>query len=394
MAKLLTAISQFLKLEAAGGILLALAACAAMVIANSPWEDAYRQFLDMRGTVQIGAVGLSKPLLLWINDGLMAVFFLLVGLELKREMLEGELSNRSQIVLPALGALGGMVIPAAVYIAVVRAEPELLSGWGIPTATDIAFALGVLSLLGNRVPGALKVFLLTLAILDDLGAIVIIAVFYSDQISLTSLWFAAAAIGALFLLNVSGVKKVAAYLLVGIVLWVSVLKSGIHATLAGVAIAAFIPIGGEGDTESSPLKQLEHDLHSSVAYAILPLFAFANSGVTLGAGALSSLFQPVPMAIAAGLLLGKPIGVAGACWVAIKAKWAGLPQGIRWGDLWGVSFLCGIGFTMSLFINALAFDSTAVAHGGDGRIGIIAGSVLATVAGYLVLRRSLRARSK
>lgn len=390
MVRLLDTLSQFLKLEAAGGILLAIAACAAMAIANSPWEGAYQQFLQLPGTVQIGTLGLSKPVLLWINDGLMAVFFLLVGLELKREILDGELSNRSQVLLPALGAIGGMVVPAAVYVAVVRADPALISGWAIPTATDIAFALGVLSLLGNRVPSALKVFLLTLAIIDDLGAIVIIALFYSDQISLTSLWSAAGALGVLFLLNLLGVKKVAAYVLVGVALWVSVLKSGIHATLAGVAVAAFVPMRGEDAAGPSPLKQLEHNLHPWVAYAILPLFAFANSGVSLGADAIASAFKPLPMAIAAGLLLGKPIGVFGTCWIAIKAGWARLPAGTRWSELWGVSFLCGIGFTMSLFINALAFEDSAVTQAGDGRIGIIVGSVLAAVAGHLVLRASLR----
>jgi Na+:H+ antiporter, NhaA family len=305
-------------------------------------------------------------------------------------VLEGELSNPSQVMLPAAGALGGMAVPAAIYCWLAGADPATRAGWAIPIATDIAFAVGVLSILGNRVPVSLKIFLLTLAIIDDLGAIVIIAVFYSDQIALLSLAWAAVCIIALAVLNVTGVRKIAAYAIVGVLLWAAVLKSGVHATLAGVVVAAFIPLrnGDHEARDTSPLRRLEHDLHGWVAYGILPLFAFANSGVSLAGASLATLLQPVPAAVAAGLFIGKQLGVFAVTWLAIQLGVARLPTDARWLHLYGVALLCGIGFTMSLFINSLAFGETQSVAGGDGRIGIMAGSLLSAVCGYLVLRMS------
>ncbi len=393
ITKGVTAVAEFLRLEAAAGILLVLAGAAAMCVANSPWDTYYAGFLNLRAAIQLGPLEISKPFLLWINDGFMAVFFLLVGLELKREVLEGELSQLSQIVLPALAALGGIVVPAALYLSITGLDTPAQAGWAIPTATDIAFAVGVLSLLGTRVPSALKLFLLTLAIIDDLAAIVIIALFYSDKVSIVSLGLASACIAILGVLNLSGVCKTAPYIVVGLILWAAVLKSGIHATLAGVVVAAFIPLGEEREPDSSPLRRLEHDLHPWVAYGILPLFAFANSGVSLGGASLATLLQPVPLGIAVGLFLGKQLGVFALSWLAIKTGLAKLPAQTGWLHLYGAALLCGIGFTMSLFINTLAFNEDAMAAAGDGRIGIILGSLLAALTGYAVLHASARRSS-
>ena len=380
----LVAIREFLALEAAGGILLAIAAAAAMALANSPLERGYGAFLDTPVEVRAGAFEIAKPLLLWINDGLMAVFFFLVGLELKREVQEGELSRPSQIALPAVAAAGGMAAPAAIYAALNWGNPVTLPGWAIPAATDIAFALGVLSLLGARVPASLKVFLLTLAILDDLGAIVIIALFYTANLAPPSLGVAAAALAALAALNRAGVQRIAPYLLVGLVLWASVLKSGVHATLAGAALALFIP--------PRQARRLEHDLHPPVAYGILPLFAFANAGVSLEGVSLASLLEPVPLGIAAGLVLGKLAGVFTASFAMIRLGGASLPEGAGWGGLFGVSLLCGVGFTMSLFIAGLAFEGADAAYMAQARLGILLGSLASAAAGYALLRVVLPAR--
>jgi len=380
----LVAIREFLALEAAGGILLAFAAAAAMALANSPLERWYGAFLGTPVEVRAGAFEIAKPLLLWINDGLMAVFFFLVGLELKREVQEGELSRPSQIALPAVAAAGGMAAPAAIYAALNWGNPVTLPGWAIPAATDIAFALGVLSLLGARVPASLKVFLLTLAILDDLGAIVIIALFYTANLAPPSLGVAAAALAALAGLNRAGVQRIAPYLLVGLVLWASVLKSGVHATLAGAALALFIP--------PRQARRLEHDLHPPVAYGILPLFAFANAGVSLQGVSLASLLEPVPLGIAAGLVLGKLAGVFAASFAMIRLGGASLPEGAGWGGLFGVSLLCGIGFTMSLFIAGLAFEGADAAYMAQARLGILLGSLASAGAGYALLRVVLPAR--
>ena len=381
----LDSLKTFLKLESASGILLMIAAAAAMAVANSPVQALYQALFEVPVEVRIGALQIAKPLLLWINDGLMAVFFLLVGLELKREVLEGNLSDPSQIALPAVAALGGMLLPAGIYAFFNWGDPIAIHGWAIPAATDIAFALGVLALVGRGVPVGLKVFLLTLAILDDFGAIAIIAVAYTDQLSTGSLAMAAVAIAVLALLNRCRVLSIAPYILVGVVLWVAVLKSGVHATLAGVALAFFIPMKGQ-DEDDSPLRRLEHDLHPAVAFGIVPLFAFANAGVSLEGVTLASAFAPVPLGIAAGLFVGKTVGVFGFAWASIRLGIGRLPEGASWASLFGVAMLCGIGFTMSLFIASLALDQGGPAYEAATRIGILGGSMVSAICGYLLLR--------
>lgn len=390
---MLNAIREFLKLEAASGIVLFFAAVLAMLVANSPLAHYYNMFIDIPVAVRFGPLEIAKPLLLWINDGLMAVFFFLVGLELKREVLEGELSDRRQIALPAIAALGGMLVPALIYAAFNFHDPVSLNGWAIPAATDIAFALGILSLLGDRVPTALKVFLVSIAIFDDLGAIVIIALFYTSQLSLTALVVSLACLPLLYLLNRRGVTRFTPYLFIGLVMWVALLKSGVHATLAGVALALFIPLRSEKSPEFSPLRTLEHDLHATVAFGILPLFAFANSGIGLAGVGAEALLHPVALGVAMGLLFGKQIGVFVFSWLAIRLGMARLPEGAGWRSLYGVAVLCGIGFTMSLFIGSLAFQEGDAERIFAERIGIIGGSLLSGLIGYLVLRRVLPRRS-
>lgn len=385
---MLDALRNFLKLEAAGGIVLVIAAVLAMIAANSPLSGTYDLFIELPVEVRIGPLHIAKPLLLWINDGLMAVFFFLVGLELKREVLEGELSDARKIVLPALGAVGGMLVPAAIYVAFNRGDAVALQGWAIPAATDIAFALGVLALLGNRVPLSLRIFLVTIAIFDDIGAIAIIALFYTSDLSLSALAVALALLVPLFVLNRRGVTTNAPYVLVGIVMWVSLLKSGVHATLAGIALALFIPMRDPKQPERSPLKALEHDLHTAVAFGILPLFAFANAGISLANASMDYLLHPVPLGIAAGLFAGKQLGIFLACWLGVALGVASRPDGMSWGALYGTALLCGIGFTMSLFIGTLAFEETGVNRFFDERLGIIVGSILSGVAGYLLLSRT------
>ena len=381
----ITAIREFLRLESASGILLIVATVLAMLAQNSPFSHLYDALLSTEVELRVGSFQLQKPMLLWINDGLMALFFFVVGLELKREVLEGELSKPSQVVLPALAAVGGMAMPALIYSYINWGDGVAMQGWAIPSATDIAFALGVLSLLGKRVPSALKLFLLTLAIIDDLGAIVIIAVFFSTDLSMLSLVVASAALVVLFFLNRRGVTSIAPYLLVGVVLWVAVLKSGVHATLAGVVLAMFIPIRDPA-TGESPLRTLEHDLHPAVAYVILPLFAFANTGISLHGLTLEALFAPIPLGIAAGLFLGNQLGIFSVCWVAIKLGLVELPNKVSWLQLYGVSVLCGIGFTMSLFISSLAFEQVGSDFVTNDRLGILLGSAISAVSGYLILR--------
>ena len=382
------ALKDFLKLEAAGGLILVAAAAAAMIIANSPLEFVYSAFIELPVEVRIGDFQIEKALLLWINDGLMAVFFLLVGLELKREFLQGELADPSRIALPALGAVGGMLCPALIFVAFNRGDPVALQGWAIPAATDIAFALGVLSLLGSRVPLSLRIFLVSVAIFDDVGAIVIIALFYTSKLSLTALAVAAACLPVLYVLNRRGILEKAPYMLIGVVMWAALLKSGVHATLSGVVLAFFIPIRNQAETPS-PLHELEHDLHAAVAFIILPAFAFANAGVTLPGLSLDYLLHPVPLGIIAGLFIGKQLGVFAFCFVGVKLGLARLPGELRWIELYGVAVLCGVGFTMSLFIGGLSYESTGVNLLFDERVGIIAGSLLSGVAGYLVLRWAL-----
>ena len=372
--------TRFFQLEAASGLLLIAAAALALIVNNSPLSHYYTAFLDVPVAVQIGALQIAKPSLLWINDGLMALFFLLIGLEVKRELLEGQLSKPSQVVLPGAAAIGGMVVPALIYWFINKDYPDALGGWAIPMATDIAFALGVLALLGKRVPVSLKLFLMTLAIIDDLGAIIVIAVFYSSELSGVSLMLAAACLIALIAMNRLGVIKVAPYMIIGLILWVCVLKSGVHATLAGVTLAFCIPLRTK-NSETSPLLTIEHALHPWVAYAILPLFAFANAGVSLSGVTLHSFVSHVPMGIAAGLLIGKTVGVFGLTWIAIKTGMAALPAGANWGQVFGVAILCGIGFTMSLFVGSLAFVAGSDYVGMD-RMGILTGSILAALIGY------------
>ncbi|MGB4247902.1 MAG: Na+/H+ antiporter NhaA [Pseudohongiellaceae bacterium] len=383
------AIANFFRMESSSGILLMVAAVLALVMANSPLAPYYALFIDTPVQVQIGALEIAKPLLLWINDGLMAVFFFLVGLELKRELLEGELSSMRKVVLPGFGAVGGMLIPATVYLLINAGDPQATSGWAIPAATDIAFALGILALLGSRVPISVKVFLTSLAIFDDIGAIVIIAVFYTDQISLLSLLIAGSCIPLLALLNRRGVEARSVYIAIGLVMWVSMLKSGVHATLTGVILAMFIPMRSAADPDYSPLREWEHDLHVVVAFFTLPLFAFVNAGISLQGVGLDQLTHGVPLGIALGLFVGKQLGVFGMCWLAIKLRLADMPEGMSWLSLYGTAILCGVGFTMSLFIGSLAFESTGIDRTFDERLGIIIGSLLSGVVGYLVLRRAL-----
>jgi NhaA family Na+:H+ antiporter len=383
-----TAIREFLKLESASGIILVGAAAVALALSNSPLSGVYNLLIETPFEVRLGALEIVKPLLLWINDGLMAIFFLLVGLEIKREVLDGQLSSLGQIALPGIAAIGGMVVPALIYVFFNFNNPGALSGWAVPAATDIAFALGVLALLGSRVPLSLKLFLLTLAIIDDLGAIVIIAVFYSGKLSLLSLGLAGAMIAVLIAMNLLGVKRIAAYIIVGAVLWVCVLKSGVHATLAGVVLAFTIPMRTK-EGEPCPLRDLEHTLHPWVAFIIMPVFAFANAGVSLEGMTLSGLFGPIPSGVALGLFLGKQLGVFGFAWAAIRFGLASLPEGATWRSLYGTAVLCGIGFTMSLFISTLAYDSGTYDAAVSARLGILAGSFVSAAAGYVILKSAL-----
>jgi len=382
----------FFKLEAAGGILLLVAAALAMILKNSPMGEYYEAFLDAPVQIRIAALNIDKPLLLWINDGLMAVFFFMIGMEVKKEILVGELSDINQTILPVMAGLGGIIVPAAVYLLLTEPDPVALQGWAIPTATDIAFALGVLALVGPGVPTSLKLFLMTLAIIDDLGAIIIIAAFYTSDLSVVSLLVALATIAVLAIIALRGELRVWPYLLAGLVLWVSVLKSGVHATLAGVILGLFIPLGPRDpeDDYESPLKRLIHQIHPWAAYGILPLFAFANAGVILRGMSMADLLHGIPLAIALGLFIGKQIGIFSFAWIAIKAGVCKLPDQTNWGQLYGVAILCGVGFTMSLFIGSLAFEESGLGYTRPDRVGIIAGSMLSGAVGYIVLRLSTK----
>jgi NhaA family Na+:H+ antiporter len=386
----INALRDFLKLEAAAGMILVVASVAAMVVANSPLQGLYASLIDLPVEIRVGGFHIAKPMLLWINDGLMALFFLMVGLELKREIVEGQLSDMKQAAFPAMGAIGGMLVPAVIYIWINQGDPVALQGWAIPAATDIAFALAILALLGNRVPITLRVLLVSIAIFDDIGAIVIIALFYTSKLSVTALVFAAACLPVLYLLNRRQIFERTPYLLVGLVMWAALLKSGVHATLAGIVLALFIPMRNS-EREKSPLHELEHDLHTAVAFFILPIFAFANAGISLGGVSLGYLAHPVSLGIAAGLFIGKQFGVFIFCWLSVRVGMAKLPDGLGWSSIYGVALLCGVGFTMSLFIGSLAFEQTGVNLLFDERLGIIIGSLLSGAAGYMVLRASLPA---
>ncbi len=387
-------IRDFLKLESASGLLLIGSMVLALICANTPLSSLYGAFLDTHVAVHIGAFVLAKPLLLWINDGLMAIFFLLVGLEVKREVLVGELSSIPQVALPGIAAIGGMVIPALIYIWVNWSDATVIKGWAIPTATDIAFALGVMALLGDRVPHTLKLFLLTLAIIDDLAAIVIIAIFYTNQLAITSLMLATGAILALIVMNRFGVTRIAAYMVVGVFLWICVLKSGVHATLAGVVLAFAIPLTTKGQQDHSPAQDLEHNLHPWVAFAILPIFAFANAGISFAGMTPTALLAPLPLGISLGLFIGKPLGIIGFSWVGVKLKIAQLPSGVNWRAFHGMATLCGIGFTMSLFIATLALEGVSYEVGAAARLGILIGSLFSALFGYFLLRQAPRAQGK
>ncbi len=373
-------IRDFFKMESAGGILLVIAAAIAMTIANTPLGETYQAVLHSY------VLGMSVSH--WINDGLMAVFFLLIGLEVKRELLEGALKSKETAIFPAIAAVGGMLAPALIYVAFNAGDAEAISGWAIPAATDIAFALGIMALLGKRVPIALKVFLLALAIIDDLGVVVIIALFYTGDLSTTALLVGFVMTGVLFMLNAKKVTKLTPYMIVGAILWFAVLKSGVHATLAGVVIGFSIPLQGKPG-EHSPLKHMEHALHPYVAFGILPLFAFANAGISLEGVSLSGLTSMLPLGIALGLLVGKPLGIFTFSWAAVKMGVAKLPEGINFKHIFAVSVLCGIGFTMSIFISSLAFAEVSPEFDTYARLGILMGSTTAAIIGYVLLRLSL-----
>lgn len=386
-------IDNFIKKESTAGILLISVTLLALFLQNSFFSDIYNGFLHTHVEVRFGHLQIAKPLLLWVNDGLMAIFFFLVGLEVKREILEGHLSSIKQVSLPAIAAFGGMVVPALVFITFNSSDNFAMQGWAIPTATDIAFAIGILSLLGERVPISLKLFLLALAIIDDLGAIIIIALFYTSDLSITSMIVALICLISLFILNKKGVVRKAAYILLGIILWVSVLKSGVHATLAGVALALFIPLKSkdkEGN-EFSMSKEMEHNLHPWVSFLILPLFAFVNAGVDLRGISINALFNPVALGIFFGLFIGKQVGVFGFSYLAIKTKIASLPEKSTWLQLYGVSLLTGIGFTMSLFVNSLAYNDAQTYFYTD-KLAILLGSFASGLVGYFILKMSIKSK--
>ncbi|PTW44271.1 Na+/H+ antiporter NhaA [Rhodovulum kholense] len=379
---LLRALDKFFGHEASGGILLMLAALAALIVANSSLQPAYDSALGATFSVLLNGEGLEKPLILWINDGLMAVFFFLIGLELKREMREGKLKKPADVVLPGMAAVGGMVVPALIFAAFNWSSPETLSGWAIPAATDIAFALGVLALLGDRVPAALKVFLLTLAILDDLGAIVIIALFYTADLKIDYLFLALIPLAGLIWLNLRGAHRIAPMILLGTIMWFFVLKSGVHATIAGVVTAFCIPLTDKWG--KSPLHALEHALSPYVLYLILPIFAFGNAGVVLTGISPSDLLQPLPLGVALGLVIGKQLGVFAVTFAMVKSGLARLPEGVGWMHIYGLSCLAGIGFTMSLFIGSLSYGDPTMMN--DVRLGVLCGSAISAILGYAALR--------
>ncbi len=383
-------LKEFFKQESAVGILLLIAAALALAVANSPLAIYYEALLNTPVEITFGSFEIHKPLLLWINDGLMALFFFVVGLELKRELIDGHLSSPGQIALPAIAAVGGIVAPAGVYAVINWGDIEAMKGWAIPTATDIAFALGVLTLLGKRVPVALKVFLVSLAIFDDIGAIVIIAIFYTAELSDAALVVASASLLILFTMNRKHVSEQGPYMIIGLILWASVLKSGVHATLAGVTLAMFIPYTHKHKPGVSPCRQLEHSLHPAVSFQILPIFAFANAGVNLSGVGVDALMNSVPLGITLGLFLGKPVGVFVFCWIAIKLGVTKLPEGSNWTMLLGVAWLTGIGFTMSLFIGSLAFENSIAQYITENRIGILLGTALSAVLGYLIMAWGLK----
>ena len=386
-SSLSSAFLSFIRLESASGVLLVVATALAMIAANTPLVSAYELLLDTRLAVHVGDAGIDKPLLLWINDGLMAVFFFLIGLEVKREVCEGELSSLDRVALPAVGATGGILAPVCIYAVLNWGNPAAMDGWAIPAATDIAFALALLRAFGDRVPVSLKAFLLALAIFDDLAAIVIITLFYTADLAPGMLAVAGVALGVGVALNRRGVTNVTAYVLLGVVLWVALLKSGVHATLAGVLIAFCVPL--RGDAGHSPLKELEGDLHAPVAFVVLPVFAFANAGISFAGVGFSDFVDPVTLGIALGLCLGNPVGIMGLVGLAVLLRWVALPEGVTWAQLAGTAFACGIGFTMSLFIAGLAFEHGDGAYWAADKLGILLGSLASAAVAAVVLGAAL-----
>jgi len=382
-------IQRFLKLESAGGILLLFSAAVAMLLANSPLSSQYNDFLNLPVSLQIGSFSINKTLIHWINDGFMAVFFVLVGMEVKKELFEGTLSSYRQAIFPAIAAVGGMIVPALVYWFIAKQDPSLANGWAIPMATDIAFALGIMALLSKQVPLPLKIFLLALAIIDDLGAIVVIALFFSHELSVQALIFSGISILTLVLLNRFRVSALCAYMVVGAILWASVLKSGVHATLAGVIIGFCIPLKGKKGEQ--PLHDFEHILAPWSSFVILPLFAFANAGVSFDGIDVSMISSPLLLAIACGLIIGKPVGVFGFSYIFVKLGLAKLPDGINFKQIFAVAVLCGIGFTMSMFLASLAFDADAGESVNTlSRLGILLGSTVSATLGYLFLKQTTK----
>ena len=382
-------IQRFLKLESAGGILLLFSAAVAMLLANSPLSSQYHDFLNLPVSLQIGSFSINKTLIHWINDGFMAVFFVLVGMEVKKELFEGALSSYQQAIFPAIAAVGGMIVPALVYWFIAKQDPSLANGWAIPMATDIAFALGIMALLSKQVPLPLKIFLLALAIIDDLGAIVVIALFFSHELSVQALIFSGISILTLVLLNRFRVSALCAYMVVGAILWASVLKSGVHATLAGVIIGFCIPL--KGKKGERPLHDFEHILAPWSSFVILPLFAFANAGVSFDGIDVSMISSPLLLAIACGLIIGKPVGVFGFSYISVKLGLAKLPDGINFKQIFAVAVLCGIGFTMSMFLASLAFNADAGESVNTlSRLGILLGSTVSATLGYLFLKQTTK----
>lgn len=382
-------IQRFLKLESAGGILLLFSAAVAMLLANSPLSSQYNDFLNLPVSLQIGSFSINKTLIHWINDGFMAVFFVLVGMEVKKELFEGALSSYQQAIFPAIAAVGGMIVPALVYWFIAKQDPSLANGWAIPMATDIAFALGIMALLSKQVPLPLKIFLLALAIIDDLGAIVVIALFFSHELSVQALIFSGISILTLVLLNRFRVSALCAYMVIGAILWASVLKSGVHATLAGVIIGFCIPL--KGKKGERPLHDFEHILAPWSSFVILPLFAFANAGVSFDGIDVSMISSPLLLAIACGLIIGKPVGVFGFSYISVKLGLAKLPDGINFKQIFAVAVLCGIGFTMSMFLASLAFDAGAGESVNTlSRLGILLGSTVSATLGYLFLKQTTK----
>lgn len=383
--RIFKSISDFIKWESSSGFILVFTAILALILSNSPWDFYYEKLFSTELSLGYGNAILAKPFILWINDGLMAVFFLLVGLEIKRELLKGELNSFKTAILPIVAALGGMIFPAIIYLAFNYQDPIALNGWAIPSATDIAFALGVLTLLGSRVPISLKVFLTAIAILDDLGAILIIAIFYTEQLSLLFLGLAFIALIILCYLNFRGITRFFPYAIIGILLWAAVFNSGVHATLAGVALAFAYPLSDKKNPRHFPLQNLEQSLHPWVAFGVLPLFAFANAGVPLAGVSLKTLGETIPLGIICGLFFGKQLGIFSASWLCIKFNIAKMPHQATWRAIYGVSILCGIGFTMSLFIGSLAFTNAGEEYTTLVRIGVLSGSVISAIVGVLFL---------